>query len=282
MRKRKEMVELVAKFLGELDPSEVEPAVLMLLGRAFQVELQDLGLELDDPPGCDPRTHGSHPQTILKRFQRNGRFGFGRSDNFSSRRRLEALVAEGPLDLLEVTNVFGKMADATGPGSRERKSRLLEGLLRRATPREVKYIVKTVVGEMRTGFQEGMMELAVSKAFDLELGEVRRGVIFTGDIAEIAGIAARGGEEAIGSIGPTLFRPIQPALAQNAENIEEAIQTHGGETGFEHKLDGARVQIKGVPGQNLQPALERRYGKHARDKRTDRAQSQSRKRHLGG
>jgi len=32
-------------------------------------------------------------------------------------------------------------------------------------------------------------------------------------------------------------------LAQTAENINETLKEHGGETAFEHKLDGARLQI---------------------------------------
>jgi DNA ligase-1 len=32
-------------------------------------------------------------------------------------------------------------------------------------------------------------------------------------------------------------------LAQTAEDVDEALKEHGGETAFEHKLDGARVQI---------------------------------------
>jgi len=32
-------------------------------------------------------------------------------------------------------------------------------------------------------------------------------------------------------------------LAQTADNVTEALQEHGGETAFEYKYDGARIQI---------------------------------------
>ncbi|OYT45544.1 hypothetical protein B6U84_02135 [Candidatus Bathyarchaeota archaeon ex4484_40] len=42
------------------------------------------------------------------------------------------------------------------------------------------------------------------------------------------------------------MRPLKPMLAQMAESPREAIEEHGGETAFEYKLDGARIQIHKV------------------------------------
>ena len=38
-------------------------------------------------------------------------------------------------------------------------------------------------------------------------------------------------------------------LAQVADNVAEALREHGGETAFEYKYDGARVQIHKVGGE---------------------------------
>jgi len=112
-----------------------------------------------------------------------------------------------------------------------------------ATPLEAKYIVKILIGEMRTGFHEGLMELAVSKAFSVPHDLVRMAGMLTGDIGEVAAIAKTQGKEGISRLQFQVFRPIKPMLAQTAENVNEALKEHGGETAFEYKLDGARVQI---------------------------------------
>ncbi|HDJ05008.1 MAG TPA: ATP-dependent DNA ligase, partial [Candidatus Bathyarchaeota archaeon] len=129
---------------------------------------------------------------------------------------------------------------------RERKDRLVESLLGRASPVEAKYLVKIMIGEMRTGFQEGLMELAVSRAFSTPLELVQKASMLTGDIGEVAYLLKEHGEAALSKLGLRLMRPLKPMLAQMAESPREAIEEHGGETAFEYKLDGARIQIHKV------------------------------------
>ena len=119
---------------------------------------------------------------------------------------------------------------------------MLEGLLNRSDPLEAKYLVKIITGEMRTGFQDGLMELAVAEAFGIHAEVIRRASMFA-DIASIAQLAAEKGEDRIRALKPTPFRPIEPMLAQIVCNVQEAIETHHGKTILEHKLDWARIQI---------------------------------------
>jgi DNA ligase-1 len=239
------MVNLVADFLEHLDSPEVEPAASMLLGRAF--------------PKWDQRTLEVSWRTlsyVIKRITdaKRGDFSeaFGKTGDIGAATRMifeggkirkQATLFEKPLSILEVRRTLESIAEATGQGSRERKERLLETLLGRATPLEVKYVVKILIGEMRTGFHEGLMELAVSKAFAVSHNIVQRASMLTGDIGEVAGIAKVEGGEGLSRLRFQLFRPIKPMLAQTADSVDEALQEHSGKTAFEHKLDGARIQI---------------------------------------
>jgi len=243
--KRGEMVELVAEFLRRLRPEEVEPAILMLLGRPFPrwspkvlevswATLHELILRLTRV----------RPQEFAAAFDKTGDLGAATAIVFESgRRRRQAVFIEESLTISEVRKTFEKIAQLKGPGVRERKERLLETMLSRATPQEAKYLVKVIIGEMRTGFQEGLMELAVAEAFDVPHDAIRRAAMFTGEIADVAEIAKARGEEGVRALKPEVFRPIQPMLAQNVEKVEEALEIHRGRTAFEHKIDGARVQI---------------------------------------
>jgi len=243
--KRNLITSMVADFLRRLDEKEVEPAVSMLLGRPF--------------PKWDPRTLDVSWATlsrIIRRltgvgwrefsaaFRRTGDMGAAAKIVFEcSKAQRQATLFEKPLSILEVRTVLEAIAESSGQGSRERKERLIESLLGRASPIEVKYLVKIMIGEMRMGLQEGLMEAAVSKAFSIPLDKVQRASMFTGDVAEVAAICMKEGLKGISNLNFKLFRPIKLMLAQNVDSPKEALKEHGGKTAFEYKLDGARIQI---------------------------------------
>jgi DNA ligase-1 len=107
----------------------------------------------------------------------------------------------------------------------------------------VKYLVRILVGDMRTGFHEGLMEQAVSKAFQIPLARVQETGMIVGDIGEVAAIAKEHGVEGLSKVDFRIFRPVSLMLAQVADTVAEALEEHRGRTAFEFKYDGARVQI---------------------------------------
>jgi DNA ligase-1 len=108
---------------------------------------------------------------------------------------------------------------------------------------EAKFIIRMILGEMRTGFQEGLLIEAVSKAFNISSDLVRRAAMIAGELGVVAEAAHDGGEQSVRSLHMEPFRVIKPMLAANASSIKEALSEHGGTSAFEYKLDGARVQI---------------------------------------
>jgi DNA ligase-1 len=161
----------------------------------------------------------------------------------SSKRRRQATLFEKPMSILEVRHTFENIAEASGQGSRERKERLVETLLGQASPIEAKYLVKIMINEMRTGFHEGLMEVAVAKAFDVPLETVQTASMLTGDIGETASMLKAKGKHGIAHLGFRVFRPIKPMMAQMTADVNEALNEAGAPMAFEYKLDGARVQI---------------------------------------
>jgi len=243
--KRTLMVSLVAEFLKRLHADEVEPATSMILGHPFpkwdQRTLEVSWATLSD---LIKRLTKVDWKSFTDAFSKTGDIGAATKIVFeASKIQKQATLFEKPLTIIEVRRNLEAIAETSGYGSRERKERLLETLLGEATPLEAKYIVKILIGEMRTGFHEGLMELAVSKAFSVPHDLVRMAGMLTGDIGEVAAIAKTQGKEGISRLQFQVFRPIKPMLAQTAENVNEALKEHGGETAFEYKLDGARVQI---------------------------------------
>ncbi len=243
--KRLVMVELVANFLKNLQPEEVEPAVSMILGRPFpRWDQRILALSWATLSGLIRRVTNADWSRFRKAFSETGDVGSATKAMFeASKVRRQATLFEKPLSILEVRRTFESIAETTGYGSRERKERLLEVLLGQVSPLEAKYVVKIVIGEMRTGFHEGLMEAAVSKASGLSLEKVQTASMLTGDIGEVASLIRSKGNAAVNQLGLTVFRPIKPMMAQMATDANEALKEAAGAMAFEYKLDGARIQI---------------------------------------
>ena len=94
--------------------------------------------------------------------------------------------AEATLSLDAVAEVFAAMA-----GARETSSRaaLVEGLLRRATALEAKYLLKLMLGDMRIGVKQSLIEEAIAVAAGAEVAGVRHAVMLEADLGRAAGLA---------------------------------------------------------------------------------------------
>jgi DNA ligase-1 len=243
--KRKVMIEKVAFFLNRIDLEEIEPAVLMILGRIL--------------PRWDQRVMEVSWVTLIRAIQT---IADAKTDAFSRavsktgdpgdavqllfekhRIRKQTVLFTGNLTILKTYQLFKSIIQRSGEGSREKKDRVLYTLLSMASPLEAKYITRILLRDMRIGFQEGSMELAVAEAFDLPIDLVRTATMFSGDVAEIAGLARAKGKQGLDKVKLTLFRPVKPMLAQVIPSIKDALSEHDGNTAFEQKLDGARIQI---------------------------------------
>jgi DNA ligase-1 len=244
-RKRLLMIDVVAEFFGRLEPEEVEPAVSMLLGRPFpKWSPQTLDVSWATLSEIIKRATGVEWSVFEEAFRESGDIGSATKAVFEkSRVRRQTALFEKDLTLLEVRCGLEAMAETTGSGSRARKERLVTALLSRCSSVEAKYLVKVLMGEMRTGFHEGLMEQAVSEAFRTPLKVVQEAAMVVGDIGEVAAIAKTEGAAGLARMGFKLFRPVNLMLAQMADDVAGALDEHGGATAFEFKYDGARVQI---------------------------------------
>ena len=85
----------------------------------------------------------------------------------ASKRRQATLFqfAKTPLTVERVYSTLDKIAKTTGEGSQEQKMKLLAGLLNDASPKEAKYLVRTVTGRLRLGIADMTILDALAVAF---------------------------------------------------------------------------------------------------------------------
>lgn len=211
--KRLEKRALLAAFLRSLRRDEIAPAVHLIVGRVF-AESDDRALNV----------------------------GWATLKRALSGTRQTSLVAE-PLTILDVSRAFEQVAAAKGEDSVAVRRRILESLLGRATSGEREVLLRNVFGEMRIGVNEGVMLEGIADAARVDGEKVRTAQMFLGDLGTVAEIALLEGESGLAARGLRLLSPVKPMLAELAEDFEEVLAEHGGETAIEYKFDGARIQI---------------------------------------
>ena len=151
------------------------------------------------------------------------------------------------LAVAAVDLAFAEIASMSGPGSAKAKLQRLGQLLSQATEEEQEFLARLVFGELRQGAQEGIVVEAVAKAAGSPAASVRRAVMLSGNLRQVAVAALTGREGALAGFRLQLLSPVQPMLAQTARDLEEVFGRQE-RVGLEYKLDGARVQVHRLGG----------------------------------
>ncbi len=175
---------------------------------------------------------------FLSGSTRQGRIGIGGAALHALRDVPAADSAS--LDVADVDAAFDRVAATSGRGSATTRDAALRQLLGRATRDEQDFLIRLLFGELRQGALEGVLTDAVAKAAGLSGADVRRAAMLAGDLAPVAHTALTGAP--LSQFVLQLFRPVQPMLADSAEDVAGALDALG-DTSFEFKLDGARIQV---------------------------------------
>jgi DNA ligase-1 len=171
---------------------------------------------------------------------RQGRMGIGGATIWNLK---DVGASETPtLTLHDVDGVFTQLAAVKGSGSAATRQQHLRSLLGRATRAEQDFITRLLFGELRQGALEGILVEAVARASGLGGASIRRAMMMAGALAPVARAALVAGEAGLGGFGVQLFQPVQPMLAQPAEDVNEALVHLHEDVSLEWKLDGARIQ----------------------------------------
>jgi len=125
---------------------------------------------------------------IQKIYLQHGDVG-ALSEYAISKKNMISLVQQQPLTLFSIYDRLKRIADTIGYGSGKDKKNILKGLLIDSSPIEAKYVIKIITGDMRIGLTEGLVEIAISKAFQRNLKHVRDAMLVSGDISQVALLA---------------------------------------------------------------------------------------------
>jgi DNA ligase-1 len=178
------------------------------------------------------------PGEIQKIYLKHGDMG-ALAEYVVSKRQQSPLVAQQLL-LPDLHDQLRKIADAVGSGAAEAKRKILTGLLINSSPLEAKYLIKIATDELRVGVVEGLVELAISKAFGRDVQAIRQAMLLSGDIAQVALLAKK---DALSTVIMKPLAPVSFMLADVMFSAEEIEQYYNKPLICEFKYDGIRVQL---------------------------------------
>ena len=233
-------VNFLSEYLSSLDDKCLPIAVLFLSNRIFpsgskfavNIGLSTIMQTLSEISILDQNQ-------IQQIFLQYGDMG-ALSEYAVSKKHTVSLFQQQALTLSSIYDQFKKIANTIGYGSGKGKKDLLKGLFLNSSPLEAKYLTKIISGEMRIGLTEGLVEIAVSKAFNEVLGHVREAMLVSGDISQVAILAKRR------LLYSALIKPLKPVsymLADVMFTAEEIINYYQKPLVCQYKYDGIRAQM---------------------------------------
>jgi DNA ligase-1 len=261
--KRLEKTRIVAEFLKGVTPESLPHVILLLQGTVLPShDERKLGVADRLVMKSIAVTSGMSADEIEQQWKRLGDLGEVARE-LAGKKRQRTLFSQ-KLTVKKVFSNLTRLTEFEGAGTVDQKVKLIAELLSSAEPVEAKYIVRTIMEELRVGVASGVLRDAIVWANfgeeskisyekkDLKIGDreaynrcaivVQEAFDVCNDFATVA-IAANEGLEALKKIGMKVGVPIKVMLALKAENAKEGLETVGTPAELEYKYDGFRMQI---------------------------------------
>jgi DNA ligase-1 len=231
---------ILSEYLSRLDNDSLPIAILFLSGRIFpRGSRQNINVGFSIIMQSLSEIAMLDASEIQQVYLTHGDMG-ALSEYAVSKKHIFSLFRQQQLTLCFVYNQLKKIAGTVGSGASKNKTKILTGLLIDMSPQEAKYLIKIINGEMRIGLVEGLIEIAIAKAFDQNIKVIREAMLVAGDIAQVSILAKTN------LLDKAIIKPLTPLsfmLADVMFTAEEIINYYEKPLICEYKYDGIRVQM---------------------------------------
>jgi DNA ligase-1 len=243
--KRLEMTDLLVGLLKNTPKEIIDKVVYLTQGKIYPdfVKLE-IGVAERLAIKALAKASGIKESEIEEDLKKTGDLG-ETAQKFMAKKK-QVTFFQQPLTVQKVYETLDKMAKASGSGAVDLKTALLAGLLADATPKEAKYIMRTVTGNLRLGIADMTVldALAIAYGGGKEARElIERAYNISSDLGRVAKAVAEKGLRGVKKFEVLVGEPIRPMLAERLSSPEEILEKLGGKCIAEYKYDGERVQI---------------------------------------
>jgi len=244
--KRLEKTEILAEFLEKLKSEKNKEIVYLLQGRIFpDYDDRVIGISTQLAIKALSKASGISSSEIVKKWKTWGDLGIV-AEEITKHKKQSALFSK-KLTTERVFENLKNLPELVGKGTVDKKTNLISELLISASPLEARYIMRTIIGDLRIGVGSGVLRDAIvwacfnkddKEAYSFVQGAYDRST----DFALVFESACKG-EKSLEHLELVPGQPVKVMLAQKVSNIEEGFEVVGKPAAFEFKYDGFRLLI---------------------------------------
>ncbi len=244
-RKQGEKTSVLADWLKELHKTGKYKWIYLLRGRVVpDYDTREYGISGQLAIKSIANAFGIGSDIIVQRYKNLGDLGDIAAE-FAEKRKQQPLFSKA-LSIANVFDILQKLLIISGQGAVEKKIGCIAELLGAATAREARYLIRTVLQDLRIGVADALLTDALSAAFFAGEEDMRERLTEAYDLANdfaLVFAAAARGRGGLDSISVVPGRAIKVMLPVKVTNITEAFRICGKPAALEHKYDGFRMLI---------------------------------------
>ncbi|MFA5060936.1 MAG: ATP-dependent DNA ligase [Candidatus Pacearchaeota archaeon] len=242
-----EKTKILSDFLNEI--KERPEVIYLLKGKVFaDWDSQEIGISEQIVIKIISKTAGIKDAEVIEEFKKIGDLGKVAEEVLRKKKRQKPLFSE-KLSVEKVIKNLRRLPSLEGKGTIDLKINLIVELLHSAEPVEAKYIVRTVLGDLKIGVGTGILRDAiVDFCFHPEdLDEKRKYSQIVQEAydksTDFAEVFEKASKNELSKIKLSPGKPVKVMLFPKAKGIEDAFKIIGKPAAFEYKYDGFRVMI---------------------------------------
>ncbi len=161
--KRLEKTYVLSKLLEKTVAEDMEQIILLLQGQLYHPwESEEIGVASRIVLKSISIASGIEQTKIETEWKKTGDLGLVAEKVIHKKKQMT--LSQQDITVKKVFDNLRKMTEFEGEGTVDRKVKLISELLTSATPKEAKYVVRTVLGELRVGVGTGSIRDAIAWA----------------------------------------------------------------------------------------------------------------------
>ena len=243
--KRLEKTKILSKFLRYIS-DEDKDIMYLLLGDIYpEYDERRIGISNQLAIKAISKATGTEINQIVREWKALG--DLGKVSEKLTLHKKQSTLHSHILTTKKVLENLRQLPGLEGKGTVNKKISLITELLTSATPLEALYLVRTLIGDLRIGVQEGTVRESLAQAFfdDQKKAseKIQHAIDKSNDLAVVFDTAKKGKLKELDKVSLQVGKPIKTMLAQKAKSIEEGLKSLGKPCAIEYKYDGFRLVI---------------------------------------
>ncbi len=248
---RLKKTEILAEFLRKLKSEQDKEIIYLLRGKAFpDYSEKEFGISEKLCIKALSKASGESSEDVIKKWKKLGDLGKV-AEEVTGTKKQHTLFSQ-KLTTEKVLTNLQKLPELEGKGAVEKKLSLISELLTSASSKEAKYIIRTLLNDLRIGTGEGTLRDAIVDAcFDKkDLEETRKQITESvqdtydksTDWKKVFEQACKGVKE-LEKTELEPGKPVKVMLFQKEDTIEDGFKRVGKPALLDFKYDGFRMMI---------------------------------------